>query len=111
MEKQIEKMFDIPSEECIRVSMTCESRNDVAVYNDECVFVFGTMFNVCFVKPASLDFCKIRNKCGPRPSRGREKNPSVSFHQILLNFFFFKFRFPPSYVETFCMLEILLIFI
>lgn len=47
VEKQIEKMFDIPAEECIRVSMRCELKNNVVVCNNECIFFAVTM--LCFV--------------------------------------------------------------
>lgn len=89
VEKQIEKMFDIPSEECIRVSMRRELRNNCATR--------ATMFNSCFLKSLSLDFCKIRHKRGPSSSGGSEENTSVSFPQILLNLF--RSKFTPRYLE------------
>lgn len=85
VEKQIEKMFDIPAEECIRVSMSCDLRNNVMLYDNECFFVSVTMFSSRVLKCLSLDFCKIRHKCGPRSSRGSEENTCVSFHQILFH--------------------------
>lgn len=43
VEKQIETMFDIPSEECIRVSRSCNLRNNVVLLYMSACFIWITM--------------------------------------------------------------------